>query len=258
MICIDPDVVVISLRRTPERLARFHAVNETGGIRWIEGVDGIDLWSTVQTSRALEASAREGWSRGAIGAALSHLLCWRQCLNSGRPMLILEDDAVLSRNWRSALADSLHTLPDVWDLLLLGWNYNSVLRRQDGDSVESISLFEPAFPTLTQIRSIIDTTHQRRWHRLYNGFGLPGYLINPRSAKLLLHDMLPLRTERIHVGRGIPSVEATTLDGLLNLAYHEMHAYVIHPPLAIATNDQATSLTQRTSRQINYGTGYSL
>lgn len=252
MSCIDPDVVVISLRRTPERLERFHAINETDGIRWVDGIDGIGLWSTLQNSRALEASAKERWNRGAIGAALSHLLCWRQCLNSSRPMLILEDDVVLGRNWRSALADSLNDVPDRWDLLLLGWNYNSALRRQDGDSVETISLFEPAYPTLTQIRTTIDTTHKRRWHRLYNGFGLPGYLINPRSAMLLLHQMLPLRTERIQIGRGIPTVDATTLDGLLNLAYREMHSYVIHPPLAVATNDQATSLTQQRPERIDF------
>ena len=72
--------VVISLRRTPERLAWFQRNNPTAadGFATVEGIDGQELLDTLARSRLISASALQRWTPGALGVALSHLRCWQQ------------------------------------------------------------------------------------------------------------------------------------------------------------------------------------
>lgn len=66
------------------------------------------------------------WSRplklGEIGCALSHLACWRQAAAYGyEPVLILEDDACLDRDFLPRLRDGFALLSYArWDLVYLG------------------------------------------------------------------------------------------------------------------------------------------
>jgi glycosyl transferase family 25 len=253
---VKPLAVVISVQRTPERLAWFRAVNasQAAGVETVAGVDGIDLEPLLQHTRLIDQSALASWSRGAIGAALSHLLCWRRCAESDRPLLVLEDDVVLAHDWIAQLDQLCASLNERWDLILLGWNYNSVLRSVDASGSETTSLFEPAYPNLDQIHRIINPPFPlgRQIKRLKNGFGLPAYLISSECARQLLNLVPPLQTRRITVSRGIPVVDALTLDGLLNSIYSRIGAYVVDPPLAIAINDPTTSLTQQSHCQVSF------
>lgn len=253
---MKPLAVVISLQRTPERLAWFRAVNgsQAASVQVVAGVDGIELEPYLQRTRLIDQSALASWSRGAIGAAMSHLLCWRRCANSNRPLLVVEDDVVLAHDWIAQLDQLCTGLNACWDLILLGWNYNSVLRSVDASNSETTSLFEPAYPNLDQIRRIINlpTPAVRKIRRLKNGFGLPAYLITPPCARQLLSEIPPLQTRSITVSRGIPMVDALTLDGLLNCIYSRIGAYVVDPPLAVAINDPTTSLTHQRRSKVSF------
>jgi glycosyl transferase family 25 len=240
------DAVVISLRRTPERLMRFQQLNQSCSalIRTVEGIDGQDLAGALRPCRLIDKSALDHWTPGAIGAALSHLRCWRQCAERGQPMLVVEDDAVLAHDWQAQL-NQLCSSPNLcWDVLLLGWNYNSVLHHEDATGMRSIELFEPAYPDLNQIKKIIAPGRVRKLDRLKHAFGLPAYLIHPKAAEHLLEVTPPLRSEALKIGRGIPVVQSSGVDGLLNFSYEEMKSWVIKPPLAVALNDPSSSLTQ--------------
>jgi glycosyl transferase family 25 len=240
------DAVVISLRRTPERLKRFQQLNQScsGLIRTVEGIDGLDLSGALRPCRLIDKSALDHWTPGAIGAALSHLRCWRQCAERGQPMLVVEDDAVLAHDWQAQLNQLCSTPNLCWDVLLLGWNYNSVLHHEDAAGMTSMQLFEPAYPNLNQIQNILSSDHARKLHRLKNAFGLPAYLIHPKAAAYLLKITPPLRSEALKIGRGIPVVQSSGVDGLLNFSYEEMQSWVVNPPLAVALNDPSSSLTQ--------------
>ena len=180
---------VISLKRTPERLKRFHQINghEANEVIVIEGIDGVCDDVLLRRSRYLPVEAKQKWSQGSIGSALSHLACWQRCIQTGQAVIILEDDSVLAPDWRhqlNALID--HELPHNWEFLLLGWNYDSVLRSRDSMGTESISLFEPAYPALGQIRRILENPSRRVIHELLNAFGLGGYAINPAGTQGLM------------------------------------------------------------------------
>ena len=77
-------ICVISLKRTPERLKDFFRRNtrclENWNIHIIYGVDGNQHEDVFKKSRLIITSVLKSWSPGAIGSALSHMICWRLCL----------------------------------------------------------------------------------------------------------------------------------------------------------------------------------
>ena len=244
--------MVISLRRTPERLAWFRRTNAASSELFtvVEAIDGLDMQGCITKSRMISTSAREYWTPGALGAALSHLHCWRQCIKGGKPMLIVEDDVALACDWQEQLKELNKRLHDGWDMILLGWNYNSLLRRKDASGIEQISLFEPAYPDAKQIQAILNSKLDRKLLRLQHAFGLPGYLLSPSGAEELINKVLPLEMRPLNMGRGIPVVNISGIDGCLNLHYPRLNCWVVDPPLAVALNDPKQS---NTLRAMSYG-----
>ena len=55
----------------------------------------------------------------------------------------------------------------------------------------------------------------------------------------------PLQVELNTMTRGIPEHVLVTLDGMLTNRYKEINAKVTIPPLALALNNQKTSLTKQ-------------
>ena len=118
---------------------------------------------------------------------------WRRCLELNRPICVLEDDVLVASDWQHCCSVALAQAPEETDVLLLGWNLDSVLRAEIFLGVTCISLFEPAFPSVAQIRSVLDQRSQRQVVRLEKALGLPGYVVTPSGAqKLLLGLHFPL------------------------------------------------------------------
>ena len=62
-------------------------------------------------------------TRGMIGCFLSHRAAWQRCVQSGKPLLILEDDVCPAAGFASKLCAALAELPTLdpnWDVLLVG------------------------------------------------------------------------------------------------------------------------------------------
>ena len=242
---------MISLKRTPERLSAFYNINQKALNEWdvevIDGIDGIEQAQIMHRSRWVSNNAAETWTKGAIGSGLSHIKAWQRCIERDMAVLVVEDDAVLTENLKSKLIDLKIIGAERKDakLVLLGWNLDSLLHAELSVGLKHISLFEPTYPDLKEIRRIINNKTIRSSCKLKCCFGLPAYLIDPLIAKELLHTCRPLKSEKNEMTRGIPEHYLTTLDGMLSNRYHEMGAEIIVPPLTIALNNQETSLTRR-------------
>ena len=139
----------------------------------INGIDGSELLKSKIKTKLIAPSALKEWSAGAIGIGLSHLLCWRICYNSRSPLVVLEDDVVLSDSWTAARKYSIQDQ----GMMLLGWNLDSVLRAEFCHRQEMISLFEPAYPSERRLHEIVNSEEARKSKRLRYCFGLPGYWI---------------------------------------------------------------------------------
>ena len=151
-------LLVISLKRTPERLEAFYNINKHVLVDWnvdvVHGIDGLEQEKIIQQSRWVSASAIEHWTKGAIGSALSHVKSWRRCIELNQEVLVAEDDAVLASDLKRKLEElkimdgsTIQT-----GLVLLGWNTDSLLQANLSQGLEMISLFEPVYPKLEQIK----------------------------------------------------------------------------------------------------------
>ena len=243
-------LLVITLKRTPERLETFYKINKHSLHDWevevLDGIDGMQQQKLQHRSRWVSTSAKENWSKGAIGSALSHIKAWRRCIELNQNVVIAEDDAVLAKDLKRKLEELnlFKTATIKSNLVLLGWNLDSLLHAELTPGLRMISLFEPIYPELEQIRTIINSTQKRKLCNLNQCFGLPAYLINPEIAQELLQICKPLRTEINSMGRGIPEHIFVTLDGMLINRYETINAQITVPPLVLAKNSQGESLTK--------------
>nr|WP_238408359.1 glycosyltransferase family 25 protein [Helicobacter pylori] len=67
------------------------------------------------------------WCRGELlpqefGCYLSHYFCWKECVKTNQPVVILEDDVALESNFMQALEDCLKSPFDF--VKLFGWYWN--------------------------------------------------------------------------------------------------------------------------------------
>ena len=91
-----PDILVINLDRSPDRLAFQEAQFRLLGLAFtrVPAFDGAALSEEVYQRYA------HRWqrpiSRSEVGCLLSHHACWRHVVATGRNALILEDDIVLA------------------------------------------------------------------------------------------------------------------------------------------------------------------
>lgn len=243
-------LLVISLKRTPERLRAFFKINEHALEDWnievVDGIDGIQLEDIIHQSRWVSDSALGQWTKGAIGSALSHIKAWRRCIELNQDVLVTEDDAILANHLKDKLVklEIIGKSANQTQLTLLGWNLDSLLHTEISPGLEIIGLFEPVYPRLKQIKSIINSDKERNLCNLSKCFGLPSYWITPQIARKLLNACMPLQAEKNSMTRGIPEHMLLTLDGMMTNRYTKINAKVIIPPLALAQNNQETSLTR--------------
>ena len=87
---------------------------------------------------------------------------------------------------------------------------DSLLQAEISQGLEMISLFEPVYPDLIEIRKIINSRASRRVCNLKRCFGLPAYLVNPNVAQQLSKMCKPLQAEKNGMTRGIPEHYLTT------------------------------------------------
>ncbi len=130
-------IVVIGLATATARRERLQRQLAAHGldrrVSWFDAVDGANL-GAADLERWLSAKGLEGYrrhprrayrgsmTRGALGCALS----WRLVLERVRePVLVLEDDAVLCRNFPARFRRATAALPDDWDLVYAGFNPHS-------------------------------------------------------------------------------------------------------------------------------------
>ncbi len=240
-----PEMAVINLIRTPERLCLFRDRfdDPTGDILCIPGIDGATLSTPELVKRGLLHPSAVNWPLGQIGCAISHMRCHLHCMRSGRPLIIFEDDAIPASGWRYRLQSLLQDAPKDWEMLLLGWNLDSCLQLEWSTGMTSTSLCNPRYLDSEKMINALTSVNQRSWFGLHKALGLAGYIVSPRGAQRLLSWAWPLRTLPIEV-QDLPLRTCFSLDGQLNSLYPEMNSWVCFPPLVLGLNNKIVSLTE--------------
>lgn len=237
---------VISLARTPDRLARFRKLNgDLVDAEHFAAVDGSRLsMETLVTQGRSDRSV--SYTRGARRQRLVASDLWEHVRNTAQAATICEDDAILHSAFRSKTAELL-AAPASWDIVLWGWNFDSLL---------SAALL----PNLSDCTLVFNQDALRRnaleWRkrevtpqlfRLHRALGTCCYSISPRGAERLLKYATPVRETQVYFPLMNRIVPNSTLDIMLNGAYSALDSYVSFPPLAVTYNDHAASTVFETS-----------
>lgn len=182
----DVNIYYINLDERPDRKEQFEsqaALAAMPPIERVAGVHGLSLdtrfdkgigvHTRVQVITEHRRSHYEIHSRGALGASLSHIKTWKTFLDSkAEYALIIEDDAELPVTFAMMFRDSARTLPENWDVWILGWNHNpSDIKPKD---------------RMTHFRQILHFV------------GAHCYLIKRKAAQILFDEAFPIENHIEH------------------------------------------------------------
>jgi hypothetical protein len=104
-------IVVVNLRRRPDRRAEFLSDSPPANYQWFEGVDGSRVPSPLHWKSG----------EGAWGCMQSHRqILERAILDGVEKLLVLEDDAKFDGRFAERFASFMAAVPDHWDGLMLG------------------------------------------------------------------------------------------------------------------------------------------
>jgi len=119
----------INLDRTPDRRREFLARNNhLSNVSRFAAIDGNDLDpDALVRDGTISRGIKQIYSRGNLGLALSHISLWRKAIESGKTITVCEDDAIFNHGFSHAAERVTSRLPPDWDLVLWGWNFDSVL-----------------------------------------------------------------------------------------------------------------------------------
>ncbi|HEV2896408.1 MAG TPA: glycosyltransferase family 25 protein [Pseudaminobacter sp.] len=100
-----PEILVINLDRSPDRLAFIASQMQRLGLEFtrLKATDATMIGD--DEFKRLGGTYMRPLSRTELACLHSHSRAWRHCVDSNRPVLVLEDDVVLSEKLPSWLAE---------------------------------------------------------------------------------------------------------------------------------------------------------
>jgi glycosyl transferase, family 25 len=241
------DIHVINLDRSADRMAAFQRLNGRVPVNFIRfsAVEGKGSERGPLAERGLIAADLR-YNDGALGNALSHLALWDLAIDRNQSLTVCEDDAILNHGFVQAAESIIQTLPHDWQIILWGWNFDSILLF---DMVPGVS---PCLGMFDQDRMRMGTEAfqsaelHANYFRLFKAFGIVSYSISPRGAEVMKKLCLPLGNREVFIpgmGRAVPN---TAIDVALNDVYPRVNAFVSFPPLVITRNFHSNSTVQET------------
>ena len=238
----------INLKRRTDRNDQFLAMNaEIIDCQWKEAVDGSKIQYVDLIRDRVVVEPLEHFTPGAIGNALSHKQLWEQCSAGSSPITVAEDDAVFNRNFVAKSAQVLEKLPTDWDMILWGWNFDSILHLEIMAGLKQTVLHFDSRAFGPRMDDFRNADYEVSPYRMFGAFGHVCYSVTPNGAKRLLECGFPITNDPIFV----PGLERylynISIDATLNKYYREMNAYVCFPPLVWTENDKGQSDIQSNS-----------
>jgi GR25 family glycosyltransferase involved in LPS biosynthesis len=234
--------LILTIPKNVRRLETFLDANRRSGLELVPyfGVEPhMFTRDELVAQRLIDADLHPRFRLGYIAHALSCRNIWILAAQATEPTFVFEDDAYVADDVAAKVALATAGLSE-WDILLLGYNTDSILDILLSDEMRLLSKFSVKNPTPEQIQAIIQQPNPRVF-RLYQAFATCGYVISPRGAQACLEACFPLRNVVVKVPALGRSLFTYTLDCTLNTVYRDLRAYAFLPPLVLTTNDHAGS-----------------
>jgi len=155
--------IVINLPNRDDRLRSFNANNPILEYELFKAVEGHKI--DYHKLRDQGFDVNHDWidpilntplTKGEVGCFLSHWHIWNKCIEKNEPIIVLEDDAILTDKFDIATIESAK-----YDFLYLGWK-----EMAESEPIGE-SLVKPVYPYWTL-----------------------AYMIRPKAAKILVNDVI--------------------------------------------------------------------
>ena len=243
------DTFVINLDRSPQKLAEFERANRAAlGFERFAAIDGLSLSQAALVADGI-AHADLDYTPGAMGCALSHIALWKRAVERAQPLTICEDDAVFNKDFARFSTEAVAKLAGKFDLILWGWNFDSVLVFDLWGISSCAAIFDQS-QMLDAIERFKAVNFIPTLYPLQRAYGLVCYTISPKGAALLLQKSLPLRPMEVFfpgLNRKLPN---TGLDVVLSSLYPQITALVSFPPLVLTKHERGRSTTLLTEPRV--------
>jgi GR25 family glycosyltransferase involved in LPS biosynthesis len=250
---------VFSLDRQPEKFASFLKRNEGCGIAFerFAAVDGSQLTDQEVMAMGIVAPGSR-FAPGTVGGTATVSRIWKLVAEQDAPALIFEDDCTIRHDVLGRLATLLPSLGD-WDILVLGYNTDSVLDVELAPGIMSTSMpglevvpsmrammgFKPQHPDDLSDAAFQRSTSQVAAFRLNCCFGPAGYVISPAGARRMYPYIFPMDNRAVTIeALGHRVLTTMGADMMMNSTYRFVNAYACFAPLVVPRNDAATSSTK--------------
>jgi len=187
------------------------------------------------------ADALPQYSDGALGNALSHRGLWKMCIEKNQPITILEDDAILRRDFVSKSQEIVSQLPADWDICFWGANADVPIYVYlfGGANIATLKLAKARLHTsVDEFQLQVEPSVPLKFKL---GFGIVAYSISPRGAFNYLNGCFPLKTESYYFEDLKLTVSNRWLDAAMCKNHFQRNAYFAFPPIAWTENDKSNS-----------------
>ena len=241
-------IKVISLKSTPNRRQAFISQNNFIDYEFFDGVEGHQLSEQMINDHNIFAKPTKLASLGAYGCALSHLKLWDYAINNNLAITVAEDDAIFRKDFKQESERIISNLPSDWDLILWGWNFDSILSIGDIKNISPVVMLFNQTQMRGKIEEFQNLHPKSTIFRLDKCFGIPAYSISPAGAKKFKSSCFPMKDFELHfpvLNRHIPN---TGIDIAMNRIYADTNSFVAFPPLVITENQHEISTIQKKSK----------
>ena len=240
------DKYVITTKRFTDRHKSFAENNShIPNYVWRYGPDSNDFHEkkTIYTEFIDKISINNDWLPSILCNAISHMSLIEECAKGNEIMTIIEDDAVLVKDFDVKATKLIDTLPGrSFDFIQWGWNWDTFVFIRDKSGQVSKVDWSAKYLKIDPLDFRESETNSELLPLLLS-WGINCYSITPKGAQKLL-DFFPV-IEDIWVNSfeltGI-TYRAATIDGAFNSFYPKMEAYIAVEPLSYVTNDKADSV----------------
>ncbi|HEX3837552.1 MAG TPA: glycosyltransferase family 25 protein [Steroidobacteraceae bacterium] len=231
--------LVVNLESRPDRLERFTTVNSfLSDAERLPAVNGHAVNRARMLEVGLIAPTLE-CTPGALGCALSHVVAWQRAVTDNKPVTIFEDDAVVHAGFQTLAPQVISQLPQAWDIISWGWNFDAplVIELLPGVGSGAIHCNQDMLrKNLNQFQAL---ALQPRPVRMLAFCGTLGYTVSPRGAGKLIGGCIPLSPlpgliDR-RTGKGYYGIDLA-----MSALCQHMHAYACIPPLTVTPNDDSS------------------
>jgi len=224
---------LINLDRSTERLAAFQKYNaHLRNVIRVSAVDGhqVDREKLIQEGLVTPDCA---YKAGALACALSHVDLWKKAVTENTVMTVFEDDAIATVRFEEKAAQLIATLPEDWDFIQWGYNFNPLFVWADlGFAKATMRFYGQQFQGDDKSK-FQSTNFSPSLVKLAHSYGTVAYSVSAKGARALLDYCVPLKSWNIAFpGTDVVS-ENSGIDCMMNGIYRSMQAFICMPPLVL-------------------------